>query len=133
MTTKPQILKTVYIDDDIDKQLTVEAFDTKTPKNVLFMRYLRLGMKLVKETPAPELPHQLFVQPEDNEFAPQVFTELMALSASFRERQYFSIADDLEVIALGGPDRTQSAAKAEVLRQCASMEAALVNLRESIK
>ena len=43
-------------------------------------------------------------QPEGNEYAPEVFQELAALAASFRDRQYFSVANELESIALRGPE-----------------------------
>ncbi len=46
-------------------------------------------------------------QPEDNQYAAEVFDELVALAASFRERMYFSAADELERIALRGPTQWQ--------------------------
>lgn len=45
---KPLVLKTVYIDAEIDNELTREAFDTKTSKAELFRRYLKLGMQISK-------------------------------------------------------------------------------------
>lgn len=46
-----------------------------------------------------------YTQPEDNGYAPEVFQELMTLAASFRQRMYFSAADELEAMAMRGPDR----------------------------
>jgi hypothetical protein len=74
-----------------------------------------------------------FAQPEDNEFASEVFQELMALSASFRERCFFSIADELENLACRGPEKMQIAINAEVLRQCLGVELAIENLRAAFK
>ena len=43
------VLRTMYIDPDIDDALRVEAFDTKTSKNDLLRKYLRLGIETAKK------------------------------------------------------------------------------------
>ena len=45
MSSKNLVLRTVYIDPDIDDQLRNEAFAGRTSKNDLFRKYLSLGMK----------------------------------------------------------------------------------------
>ena len=42
----PLVLRTVYMDPKIDDRLRVEAFDTRTSKNDLMRRYVRVGMRL---------------------------------------------------------------------------------------
>lgn len=49
MKEKIRVLKTIYLDPDLDHKLTVEAFDTNTPKVELYNRYLRLGMAEAKK------------------------------------------------------------------------------------
>jgi hypothetical protein len=43
------VLRTVYIDADIDDELRTEAFDTRTSKNDLLRKYLRLGMEVARQ------------------------------------------------------------------------------------
>jgi hypothetical protein len=49
MTTKNLVLRTVYIDPDIDDELRNEAFSARTSKNDLFRRYLVLGMEAARQ------------------------------------------------------------------------------------
>jgi len=49
MATKHLVLRTVYIDPEVDDQLRNEAFDLRTSKNDLLREYLKLGMKTAKE------------------------------------------------------------------------------------
>lgn len=44
-------------------------------------------------------------QPEDNTYVWEVYAQLLAMAASFRDYQYFSAADELEAIAARGPDQ----------------------------
>ena len=46
-----------------------------------------------------------FEQPESNGYAPEVFQELMALAASFIQRNYYAAGRELEQMAKRGPDR----------------------------
>lgn len=48
MATKNLVLRTMYIDPDVDDQLRTEAFDNRTSKNDLLRKYLRLGMEAAK-------------------------------------------------------------------------------------
>lgn len=48
MPSKNLVLRTMYIDPDVDDQLRTEAFDSRTSKNDLLRRYLRLGMEVAK-------------------------------------------------------------------------------------
>jgi len=43
------VLRTMYIDPDVDDELRTEAFDTRTSKNDLLRQYLKLGMEVVKQ------------------------------------------------------------------------------------
>jgi hypothetical protein len=43
------VLRTMYIDADIDDELRTEAFDTRTSKNDLLRKYLRLGMEVARQ------------------------------------------------------------------------------------
>lgn len=52
MTAKNLVLRTVYIDPEVDDQLRNEAFAGRTSKNDLFRKYLMLGMKLAQQQPA---------------------------------------------------------------------------------
>jgi len=45
MAAKNLVLRTVYIDPDIDDQLRNQAFAGRTSKNDLFRKYLLLGMQ----------------------------------------------------------------------------------------
>jgi hypothetical protein len=49
VTSKNLVLRTVYIDPDVDDQLRNEAFAGRTSKNDLFRKYLRLGMQAARE------------------------------------------------------------------------------------
>ncbi len=40
----PLVLRTVYMNPKLDDKLRVEAFDSRTSKNDLMRRYVRLGM-----------------------------------------------------------------------------------------
>ena len=40
------VLRTVHIDPKLDDKLRVEAFDSRTSKNDLMRRYVRIGMSL---------------------------------------------------------------------------------------
>jgi hypothetical protein len=75
---------------------------------------------------------QQFIQPADNEFADEVYQDLMRLAASFRERMYFSIADELEMIAQRGPAGMLTEQKNTVLNQIQAVEHSLANLRASL-
>lgn len=52
MTAKNLVLRTVYIDPEVDDQLRNEAFAGRTSKNDLFRKYLMLGMKLAQQQAA---------------------------------------------------------------------------------
>lgn len=58
MTTKNLVLRTMYIDPDVDDELRTEAFDSRTSKNDLLRKYLRIGMEAAKQgmtlEPAPK-------------------------------------------------------------------------------
>lgn len=45
------------------------------------------------------------IQPEDNSYASDVYTELLVLARSFEERQYFSAAQELREMAARGPEQ----------------------------
>jgi hypothetical protein len=49
MTAKNLVLRTVYIDPEVDDKLRNEAFARRTSKNDLFRNYLRLGMQKALE------------------------------------------------------------------------------------
>jgi len=48
MTSKNLVLRTVYIDPEVDDLLRNEAFAGRTSKNDLFRKYLRLGMQVAR-------------------------------------------------------------------------------------
>ena len=48
MATKNLVLRTVYIDPQVDDALRDEAFVGRTSKNDLFRKYLMLGMQAAK-------------------------------------------------------------------------------------
>ena len=48
MSGRNLVLRTMYIDPDVDDQLRTEAFDSRTSKNDLLRKYLRLGMAAAK-------------------------------------------------------------------------------------
>ena len=48
--------------------------------------------------------HALVAQPAGNEYSLDVFQDLMLLSLSFRDKMYFSVADELERMAIRGPE-----------------------------
>lgn len=54
MTTKNLVLRTMYIDPDVDDELRTEAFDSRTSKNDLLRKYLRIGMEAAKKGVASE-------------------------------------------------------------------------------
>jgi hypothetical protein len=49
----PLILRTVYMNPKLDDKLRVEAFDSRTSKNDLMRRYVRLGMSGAPQASAP--------------------------------------------------------------------------------
>jgi hypothetical protein len=49
MPSKNLVLRTMYIDPDVDDELRTEAFDSRTSKNDLLRKYLRLGMEAAKK------------------------------------------------------------------------------------
>jgi len=52
MATKNLVLRTVYIDPQVDDALRDEAFVGRTSKNDLFRKYLMLGMQAAKSANA---------------------------------------------------------------------------------
>jgi hypothetical protein len=50
MPSKNLVLRTVYIDPEVDDELRNEAFAGRTSKNDLFRKYLRLGMQAARTT-----------------------------------------------------------------------------------
>lgn len=52
MSSSNLVLRTIYIDPDVDNALRTEAFDNRTSKNDLVRKYLRLGMEAAKKAPA---------------------------------------------------------------------------------
>lgn len=48
MSAKNLVLRTMYIDPDVDNELRTEAFDSRTSKNDLLRKYLRMGMDAAK-------------------------------------------------------------------------------------
>lgn len=52
MPAKNLVLRTVYIDAEVDDQLRNEAFAGRTSKNDLVRKYLMLGMKLAQQASA---------------------------------------------------------------------------------
>jgi hypothetical protein len=55
MATKNLVLRTVYIDPQVDDALRDEAFVGRTSKNDLFRKYLMLGMQAAKSASATAL------------------------------------------------------------------------------
>lgn len=55
MSGKNLVLRTMYIDPDVDDQLRTEAFDSRTSKNDLLRRYLRLGMEAARNASADKV------------------------------------------------------------------------------
>lgn len=53
MTSRNLVLRTMYIEPEIDDMLRNEAFDSRTSKNDLLRKYLRLGMAAAKNEAAP--------------------------------------------------------------------------------
>lgn len=49
VTAKNLVLRTVYIDPDVDDALRNEAFEGRTSKNDLIRKYLKLGMERATE------------------------------------------------------------------------------------
>ena len=45
------------------------------------------------------------IQPENNAYAPDVYTGLLVLARSFEEQQYFSAAQELRAMAVRGPEQ----------------------------
>jgi hypothetical protein len=45
----------MYIDPDVDDELRTEAFDSRTSKNDLLRKYLRLGMEAAKKEAAHDV------------------------------------------------------------------------------
>jgi hypothetical protein len=52
MATRNLVLRTMYIDPEVDDELRTEAFDSRTSKNDLLRKYLRLGMTVAKKQAA---------------------------------------------------------------------------------
>lgn len=48
MPSKNLVLRTMYIDPEVDDELRTEAFDTRTSKNDLLRKYLKMGMDAAK-------------------------------------------------------------------------------------
>lgn len=48
MPSKNLVLRTMYIDPEVDDELRTEAFDSRTSKNDLLRQYLKLGMEVAK-------------------------------------------------------------------------------------
>lgn len=49
MSDNGRVLRSIYIDPDLDQALTIEAFDKRTSKADLLNWYLRLGMTIQKQ------------------------------------------------------------------------------------
>jgi hypothetical protein len=47
------VLRTIYIDPELDDELRKEAFDSRISKNDLYRRYLRLGIDASQATSGP--------------------------------------------------------------------------------
>ena len=45
------------------------------------------------------------IQPKTNQYAPNVYTQLLVLARSFEEHQYFSAAEELRSMATRGPEQ----------------------------
>lgn len=56
MTSKNLVLRTVYIDPEVDDLLRNEAFAGRTSKNDLFRKYLSLGMEAARKAAKPPVP-----------------------------------------------------------------------------
>ncbi|SEL93337.1 hypothetical protein SAMN05216359_1284 [Roseateles sp. YR242] len=54
MTSKNLVLRTVYIDPEVDDELRNEAFAGRTSKNDLFRKYLRIGMQMARDLSAAD-------------------------------------------------------------------------------
>lgn len=53
MTTKNLVLRTVYIDPEVDDKLRNEAFEQRVSKNDLMRRYIKLGMRAASVATGP--------------------------------------------------------------------------------
>jgi hypothetical protein len=53
MASKNLVLRTVYIDPEVDDLLRNEAFAGRTSKNDLFRKYLSLGMEAARKASKP--------------------------------------------------------------------------------
>lgn len=70
------------------------------------------------------------VQPENNSYALEVYTALLAMASSFRDYKCFSVADELEAIAARGPDqwrRLDQFSTADVMQAATQRLALLAN------
>ena len=56
MASKNLVLRTVYIDPEVDDLLRNEAFAGRTSKNDLFRKYLSLGMEAARKASKPAAP-----------------------------------------------------------------------------
>lgn len=73
---------------------------------------------------------QAVVQPEDNSYASEVYVQLVAMASAFRDYQLFSAADELEAMAVRGPDqwrRLDQFSTADVMQAATERLALLAN------
>jgi hypothetical protein len=54
MTSKNLVLRSMYIEPEIDDMLRNEAFNSRTSKNDLIRKYLQLGIEAARKAAAPE-------------------------------------------------------------------------------
>lgn len=76
---------------------------------------------------------QSIVQPEHNQYASEVYAQLVATASSFRDYQLFSAADELEAMAARGPDqwrRLDQFSTADVMQAATQRLATLARLAE---
>lgn len=78
MESKNLVLRTIYIDPDVDDQLRTEAFDKRTSKNDLLRKYLRIGMETAKNAGMVDAEHA----GELVKARPSVFTDPFAAPAA---------------------------------------------------
>ena len=73
------------------------------------------------------------MQPEHNQYASEVYAQLVATASSFRDYQLFSAADELEAMAARGPDqwrRLDQFSTADVMQAATQRLATLARLAE---
>ena len=59
MDTRNFVLRTIYLDPDLDDQLRQEALQTRTNLTILFNSYLKLGMQIARERPEAAVPDNM--------------------------------------------------------------------------